>query len=61
MQKQVCKKCKMFVTGETCPCCGGSSFTQTFQGKVAIVDPEKSYIAKQLGIAVKGDYALKIR
>ena len=51
----------MFVTGETCTCCGGSSFTQTFQGKVAIVDPEKSFIAKQLGIAIKGDYALKIR
>lgn len=51
----------MFVTGETCPYCGGSSFTQIFQGKVAIVDPEKSYIAKQLGIAVKGDFALKIR
>jgi RNA polymerase subunit RPABC4/transcription elongation factor Spt4 len=51
----------MFVTGETCSCCGGSSFTQTFQGKVTIVNPEKSYIAKQLGISVKGDYALKIR
>ena len=60
-KKKVCKRCKMFVEGELCPTCKTSSFTTTWQGRLFISDSEESMIAKQVGITVKGEYAIKIR
>lgn len=60
MVKKVCKKCKLFVTGGKCPLCQGSDFTETWKGKVIILDPERSEIAKRLNIKSKGEYAIKI-
>jgi RNA polymerase subunit RPABC4/transcription elongation factor Spt4 len=37
------------------------NFTANWQGRINIVDPEHSVIAKQLGIQEKGEYAIKIR
>lgn len=59
-KKKVCKRCKLFVEGNVCPC-GVSSFTTTFQGRLLITDPENSLIAKNVGITTKGEYAIKIR
>jgi RNA polymerase subunit RPABC4/transcription elongation factor Spt4 len=61
MQKKACRKCKMLVTGDTCPNCGGSNFSTIALGKVAILNPNKSYIADRLGLHTKGEYALKVR
>ncbi len=51
----------MLVTGDTCPNCGGSNFSTIALGKVAILDPNKSYIAERLELHTKGEYALKVR
>ncbi len=59
--KKVCKKCKIFVEGDKCPICGGTDFTTSWQGRIIVIDPVRSEIAKKLGINTKGDYALKIR
>ncbi len=63
-----CKSCKMLFDNEdlkksgqsTCTQCGGS-LTKDWQGYLAIVDFEKSEIAKTMGISKNGMYALKVR
>ena len=61
MKKKVCKQCKLFVEGDTCPVCKGNDFSTNWQGRIYVVDPNKSEIAKKIGITVKGEYALKVR
>ena len=61
MAKKVCKKCKIFVSGAKCPLCQGSDFTESWKGKLIILDAEKSEIAKKVGITSKGEYAIKVR
>jgi DNA-directed RNA polymerase subunit E" len=61
MKKKVCKNCKLFVEGDTCPICKTSQFSNSWQGRIYILDAEKSEIGKKIGIAVKGEYAIKVR
>jgi RNA polymerase subunit RPABC4/transcription elongation factor Spt4 len=60
-KEKVCKVCKLFVEGETCPVCKGNQFTNTFQGKINVIDADKSFIGQQMHIKEKGKYAIKIR
>ncbi len=61
MTKKVCENCKMFVKGDKCPNCGSTSFSDSYRGRIVVIDPEKSEIAKNLNIKVKGEFALKTR
>lgn len=60
-KKKVCKKCKIFVEGPECPICHGQSFSTNWQGRIFIVDSNKSEIAQKMGIKIKGEYAIKAR
>ena len=60
-KKKVCKNCKIFVNGNECPVCHGNQFTQNWQGRITILDEEKSDISKRTGIKQKGEYAIKAR
>lgn len=59
--KKVCKTCKLFVKGDTCPICKSSSFTDSWKGRIVILDANKSIVAKKLGLNQKGEYAVKTR
>lgn len=59
--KKVCKKCKLFVEGASCPVCNGTSFTDNWKGKLNVLDANKSEIAQKIGIKQKGEYAIKVR
>ena len=61
MSKKVCKECKLFVDDTVCPQCQGTAFTSLFQGKIAIIDPKHSEIAKRMSITHEGDYAIKVK
>ena len=61
MGKKVCKKCLIFVQGGECPICKGNNFSTNWQGRLAVFDVDKSVIAKNVGITVKGEYAVKAR
>lgn len=61
MAKKVCKNCKLFVEGSTCPLCKGNQFSTSWQGRINIIDANKSEIAKKIGATSKGDYVLKVR
>ena len=60
-KKKVCKKCKLFVDGNECPVCRGKQFSNNWQGRISILNAEKSNIAKKIGIAHNGEYAIKVR
>lgn len=60
-KKKCCKRCKMFVEGNECPACKDNKFSTNWQGRIFIADASKSEIAKNIGITVKGEYALKCR
>lgn len=51
----------MFVDGDNCPSCKSNQFTTSWQGRLNILDANKSIIAKKLGITIKGEYAIKVR
>lgn len=59
--RKVCKKCKRFVDGAQCPACHSTTFSESWKGRIYIVDPNKSEIAKKIGITAKGEYAIKVR
>lgn len=61
MKKKVCKKCKIFVDGNECPLCKGNQFSTNWQGRLNIIDANKSDIAGKIDITVKGEYAIKVR
>ncbi|MBM3230587.1 DNA-directed RNA polymerase subunit E'' [Candidatus Pacearchaeota archaeon] len=60
MAVKACKSCKYIVEGSTCPACGGKEFSDGFKGRVAIVQPDQSEVAKQLKFEKKGVFALKL-
>ncbi|MFN3383925.1 MAG: transcription elongation factor subunit Spt4 [Archaeoglobaceae archaeon] len=56
-----CRNCKM-VSSDTIVCknCGSSDLTKNWYGYIVVLDPEKSEIAKALGIKNPGKYALRV-
>lgn len=61
MKRRVCKKCKIFVKGEICPVCSRSDLSEIWNGRLFVLNAEKSEIARNIGIKVKGEYAIKVR
>ncbi|MBS3097907.1 DNA-directed RNA polymerase, subunit E'' [Candidatus Woesearchaeota archaeon] len=61
MKKKACKTCKMFVEGNKCPVCSGTDFSTNWQGRLYILDSNKSEIAKKIEVKVNGEYAIKVR
>ena len=59
--KKVCRKCKLFVDGPTCPICKGNQFSENWKGRIYISDPNRSEIAKKMNITFKGEYAIKVK
>lgn len=61
-KQKACKICNtIYEGGDKCPHCGSKEFTESFKGRIVVVDPEKSEIAKKLDIKSKGNFALKTR
>lgn len=61
MKKKACKRCKMFVEGGECPVCKTNQFSTNWQGRLYVIDANKSVIAEKINIKSKGEYAIKIR
>ena len=59
--QKACKKCKFIFEGDKCPRCGSEEFTDSFKGKIVVLKPEESEIAKNLKISEKGAFAVKVR
>ncbi len=61
MAHKACKKCKAVVeSGNTCPICGSQELIDSYKGKLVVLRPEESEIAKNVKITKKGTYAVKL-
>jgi DNA-directed RNA polymerase subunit E" len=54
MKGKVCKKCKVFVEHDKCPICQGTKFTETWKGRIIVMNPEQSELARKLHLDKKG-------
>jgi len=61
MKQKVCKSCKFFYEGDSCPSCKDNKTATTWQGRLHVLEVEKSDIAKAMNITHEGEYAIKIR
>ncbi len=62
VKTKACKICKkIYDSGDKCPNCESKESTETFKGRVYVLNPEKSEIAKNLDIKEKGNFAIKTR
>ena len=61
MKKKACKQCKALYDGDECPVCKSKKTATTWQGRITILDEDKSSIAKKIGMDKKGEYAIKVR
>ncbi|MBI3050982.1 DNA-directed RNA polymerase subunit E'' [Candidatus Woesearchaeota archaeon] len=61
MKKRICKSCKLFVEESECPLCKGNQFNTSWQGRINVLDHEKSVVSRKMGLRAAGEYALKSR
>ncbi len=57
-----CKECRYIVhtKEKVCPKCGGE-LSDKYSGMVIILDPERSEIAKLIGVNSLGAYAVRVK
>ena len=59
---KACKICKtIYEEGEKCPSCESKEYTDSYKGRIYVVNPEKSEIAEKLNIKSEGNFAIKTR
>ena len=56
-----CKECHLILEAKSCPRCPDSEVSREWQGFVEVLNPEKSDLAKEMGIRTPGRYALRVR
>ena len=61
MSDFACKECHMILDEKACPMCPDAEISREWQGYIEVLDPEKSNIAKEMGIRTPGRYALRVR
>jgi len=59
MAKKACKICKRLLNAE-CPYHPNAPLVETWKGRIIVLDPNKSEIAKKLNITEPGEYAIRI-
>jgi DNA-directed RNA polymerase subunit E" len=60
MAKKACKICKRIVTGDKCAIHPEAKLSETWKGRIIILNPAKSEIAKKLDITEPGEYAIRV-
>ena len=60
MKTLACKKCKAIFEGEKCPKCGSTEASESFKGKVVVLKPEESEVARNLKIKEKGNFTIRL-
>ena len=60
VQYRACKKCSYLSEENACPVCGDET-SKEWQGYLIVVDHAKSEIARRMGIASNGKFALRVR
>lgn len=61
MKQKACKICNKIHEEEKCPRCESKESTESFKGRIVVLNPEKSEIAQKLKLKEKGNFAIKTR
>lgn len=61
VKKKACRDTKMLVEGNENPITGSTDLSIVWQGRINVLDANKSMIAEKMGYKVKGEYAIKVR
>ncbi|MDP3966404.1 MAG: transcription elongation factor subunit Spt4 [archaeon] len=61
VKTKACKICKTIYESDKCPKCGSKEFTDSFKGKIYVLNHEKSEIAKNINLNSNGEFAIKTR
>lgn len=57
---KACRQCKTIFEGSKCPACGSVEYSDSPKGRVVILNPEESEIAKSIKLKKKGTFAIKL-
>jgi len=60
-KSKACKICAKIYDGNKCPDCDSKESTESYKGRIAVINPDKSEIAKELNLKSKGNFAIKTR
>ena len=60
MRELACRKCRTLTTDKACPNDGSTELSKEWSGLIIIINPDRSQVAKTLGITKPGRYALKV-
>ena len=60
-KQKACKICNTIYEGHKCRKCESRESTEGFKGRIVVLNPEKSEIAKKLELKDKGNFAIKTR
>lgn len=60
-KSKACKICKTIHETTKCPNCDSRETIDNFKGRIIVLNPEKSEIAKNIDIKQKGTFAIKTR
>ena len=58
---KACKLCNTIYEVEKCTNCGAKESSDSFKGRIVVINPEKSEIAEKLKLKGKGNFAIKTR
>jgi len=61
VKQKACKICKKIYEENKCPDCGSKETTTNFKGRIVILNPEKSELAKKINLNKKGNFAVKVK
>lgn len=59
MAIKACKKCKRLVRGDKCPVCKTGQLSESWKGKIIVIDSNKSEVAEKMKITEAGEYAIR--
>lgn len=61
-KNKACKICKtVYEEGDKCPNCESKEFTDSYKGRIVVLDANKSEIANKINIKSNGNFAIKTR
>ena len=60
-KQKACKICSTIYEEEKCPKCDSRESTDSFKGRIIVLNSEKSEIAEKLKLKDKGNFAIKTR
>ena len=60
-KQKACRLCNTIYEGDKCPKCDSKESTESFKGKIVVLNPEKSEIAQKINLKAKGTFAIKTR